>query len=209
MVRSRDNQRQKVYNWEDNDLKQLWDKLAKKSILTEDECELLIVNAIRWWGRENLISKLPSTKCERKVGRGYNPNWKTTRPERERKHFVKSVCGYKSIRVKFQTTDANYSSHYKPWANEIKLMTGWALNPMVCLHEVAHLLLNNNPKGCIRNCASHGAEFMRIYLTLMVRFTPVSMSQFMQSARKRRIKISGLTVEGYDIRPYSEFQKTG
>ena len=182
MVRNRDNQRQKVYDWENNDL----GYNLFKSVLTEDECELIIVNAIRWWGRENLISRLPKFRKSR---------------------FHKTRLG-ENVRVKFRNYDYNGKSWYDPTDNSIHLTRQWALNRGVCLHEAAHLLLNKNPKLCISNCAWHGAEFMRIFLTLIVRFTPLTMSQLTKSARKRRIKISGLTVQGYDIRPYNKFQKT-
>lgn len=186
MVRSRDNQRSKVYSWERSDLKALGHNLFK-SVLTEDECELIIVNAVRWWGRENLLSKLPAKK-------DFINRYPTESGGR--------------VRVEFRNYSYGGKSWYRRSTNTVTLTKQWALNKGVCLHETAHLLLNKNPERAVRNCASHGAEFMRIYLTLLVRFTPFTMSQLSQSARKRRVKISGLTVEGYDIRPYSEFQKT-
>ena len=196
MDRSRDNQRHKVYSWENTDLKQLGHDLFT-SVLTEDECELFIVNAIRWWGRENLISKLPKPV-----------EYETRRWGKVKMRFHKTRLGG-SVKVKFRNYDYGGTSWYDPSDNSIHLTRQWALNKIVCLHEAAHLLLNKNPKLCISNCAWHGAEFMRIYLTLLVRFTPFTMSQLSQSARKRRIKISRLTVKGYDIRPYNKFQKTG
>ena len=188
MVRNRDNQRQKVYNWEYNDLKELGLNQSK-SVLTEDECELIIVNAIRWWGRENLISKLPKPK-DYVFGKRH-----------------KTRLGG-NVSVRFRNYEYGGTSWYRSFGNSITLTRQWALNKLVCLHETAHLILCRHPYRELKDCASHGAEFMRIYLTLLVRFTPLTMSQLTKSARKRRIKISGLTVQGYDIRPYNKFQKT-
>ena len=200
MVRNRDNQRQKVYSWESNDLKELG-LYQSKSVLTEDECELFIVNAIRWWGRENLISKLPKPK-EYVYGKRFS-----TKGIVKKLRFHKTRLGG-SVLVKFRNYEYGGTSWYTSFGNSITLTRQWALNKLVCLHEVAHLILCKHPDRELRDCASHGAEFMRIYLTLLVRFTPLTMSQLTKSARKRRIKISGLTVKGYDIRPYNKFQKT-
>jgi hypothetical protein len=206
MDRSRDNQRHKVYSWENTDLKQLGHDLFT-SVLTENECELFIVNAIRWWGRENLISKLPKP---------VEPLKYVTSKRFSTREYLKVEKQYRvhktrlggNVKVKFRNYEYGGKSWYDPSDNSIHLTRQWALNKGVCLHEAAHLLLNKNPKLCISNCAWHGAEFMRIYLMLLVRFTPFTMSQLTKSARKRRIKISGLTVKGYDIRPYNKFQKT-
>ena len=182
MSTSRDTQRRKVYNWENTELKELgivWNK----SVLTKNKCELFIVNAIRWWGREKLLPKLQ-------------------KPNDLHQHSTKSGG---VVWVKFRNYHRTYggNSYYILEENSITLRNGWALNKLVCLHEAAHLILDNH-RGQIKKahkCASHGPEFMRIYLTLLARFTPLTMSQLTKSARNCKIKISGLAIEGFPLRP--------
>ena len=84
-----------------------------------------------------------------------------------------------------------HSCTYKPDKSEIHLAWPWGYNRQVVLHEYTHHLIHNLAKirKSYQDVASHGPEFVGLYIYLMHRFQKRSFKNMVKMALDDGLKI--------------------
>ena len=78
------------------------------------------------------------------------------------------------------------TSSYHPMCHEIRLAAGWGQEKMTVLHEVAHALINS--MGLEKKVASHGKEFVSLFMELSELWLTMDNDQVAQ-ARSKGVKL--------------------
>jgi predicted SprT family Zn-dependent metalloprotease len=95
------------------------------------------------------------------------------------------------IRVKFLKRGYRGTSFYRPTENTLNIKK-WGMNKNVLLHELTHYIIGRSTRKEFRCEPSHGKIFMRIFATLLARFTNVKMTEIKRVAKKHKVKMCGL-----------------
>jgi len=95
------------------------------------------------------------------------------------------------VPVKF-TNGSDGTSWYRPKNNTIYIKRYWGKHKETLLHELTHYIIGRSTRKEFRCDATHGKIFMRIFATLLARFTELSMREIKAIAKKNKAKMCGL-----------------
>ena len=84
------------------------------------------------------------------------------------------------------------NSWYQPRNNTIFIKRYWGKHKWNLLHELTHYIIGRSTRKEFRCDAPHGKIFMRIFATLLARFTELSMTEIKAIAKKHKAKMCGL-----------------
>jgi len=116
--------------------------------------------------------------------------WESTLPSKELsldecKALIIKACHYYGKAVPL-VKDGRGTTTAKGYSEVINLPR-WARNTITVLHEVAHSVHTRYRQG---DEASHGREFMRIFIELLAHFKVGTRSELARSARAAGIKVA-------------------
>ena len=97
----------------------------------------------------------------------------------------------KLANVEITFANRNGSCFYLPMENKLLIRTKWGMNKDILLHELSHYIIGRSTRKEFRCQGGHGKIFMRIYATLLARFTQHSMTEIKRVAKKHKAKMCG------------------
>jgi hypothetical protein len=161
--RERDTQRRKVYNF-GYEVRGLVDKIE-----SQEDCVKFLNKAHRWWYGDT------DSSCRIYHGSRFSHN-----------------CFQKLADIKVVFRTGRGRSWYQIRDRTIHIRQPWGKNKEVLLHELAHYIMGRSTRKEFQCAAWHGKIFMRIFITLLARFTDLSMTQLKAIAKKHKAKMCGL-----------------